>query len=45
MMDYKSMATSMVTNLKGFDSNLVDPMMYRQSGKVEGLVVQVDFMG
>lgn len=35
MMDYKSMATPMVSNLKklhetAFDSNLVDPTMYKQ---------------
>jgi hypothetical protein len=34
MMDCKSMTTPMITNLKKLgasDSNLVDPMMYRQS--------------
>lgn len=48
MIDCKSMDTPMVTNLKnlrGFDSYLVDPMMYSQSDKVEVLVVQVDVMG
>ena len=48
MVDCKSMETHMVTNLKklrGSDLDLVDPMMYRQSGKVEGPIVQVVVMG